>query len=443
MNFRPTLRYLAALLAALAAPVMAQTPAPSAQPGEITITLHNEGGEQVMLMQDFLRVVQTFFPQARGGYDPRSQIMRIEAGGKQFDVLVKQKGMAVNGRYESLDSPLKLREGRVLVPGSTVKRILTSLNIDVTGDQKTQPTPFPAITQTPALTPASPQVPSLPSVPILSRPSPTPSPTPAPAATPEANVTETTATTEPVATPAATPRRPVMIQLPSRPEQRRKPSEEGSEEALQPPQALAGTIGLSWAQLADLAHRQAPSRITIVCDGLLEPVAQQIAQGLGERIQIESNVLIAANGQRADDTLVAQVQSQQPQLVLDLIAARQAADKPEALNNYSIWVVNSALWPEHQTVDPALARYATHEFQSLALGSLLRTKVGEQFPDQAISYELSPSYLLRRVDAPSAAMLVPLGRKAETLEPERAGRIASSVESAVVAYIHGMSQVGF
>ncbi|MEN6627981.1 MAG: hypothetical protein ABFD69_17280 [Candidatus Sumerlaeia bacterium] len=449
MNLPTALTRILMLLAAVilaARFAAAQTAAPTPS-GEVTMTLISEAGEHYLLMQDFLRVVQHFDPQARGGYDSRSQSVRINAGGKQFDILGRQPAIVIDGRMSGVDRQLTLREGRVLVPEATVRKVLTALNIEVSGEGQKAPASVPAapapVAATPTPTPA-PAVPALPDIPtgVLNRPTPTPSPTPTAAPTAAPAIAEPTP--EPTVAPAPPDEARRTVIVPSRPEPRQKKSPSNGDEAvLQPPQALAGTVGLSWAQLSDLAHRQPPSRITIVCDRALEPIAQKIGQELEERIQLESSVLIAPNGQRAQDSLVTQVYGQSPQLVIDVMATRPASQKADDPKSYAIWVVNSALWPERQSGEPVAQRFAQHEFQSLALGSLLRTELGRQFPDQTIAYELAPSYLLRRVDAPSAAVVVPMGARQETPDPEDAGRVASAVASAVIAYVHGMSRVGF
>lgn len=71
----------------------------------------------------------------------------------------------------------------------------------------------------------------------------------------------------------------------------------------------------------------------------------------------------------------------------------------------------------------------------MALGSLLREKLGQQFPNQEITYELAPSYLMRRLDAPAATVLVPgEGRD------ERTQRLADAAAAAIAAYVRGMSR---
>lgn len=412
----------------------AQAPATGPAPsGEVTVSMNliTEGGENFVLMQDLLAAIQSFDPQASGNYDPdpSQQMLRIKAGGKQIDV-PRQYYLLIDQIKEKTDRPLAVRQGRVLVPESTVRRIVTVLNMVVI-DQ----TPTPDATATPAK-------PVLPTIPINVLGSPTLP------ATPTAPTTKTTTrvpiatgpTTGPAIVMPVTPRQVPVLIVPSAPT-RGTPASDG-ETTLQPPPSFAGSIGLSWSQLADLAHRQPPSRVTIVCDRLLAPIAQRIGADLHERVQVECSIVTVSGGQRAQDTLVGQVDNTQPQLVIDLMASRQASDRPEAINEYSILVVNSSLWPRTTASDSSQS-FKIHEFQSMALGSLLRTEIGRQFSEQTIAYGLAPSYLLRRVNAPSAAMVIPLTSKQEAVEPERGERIATAVSTAVVSYIHGMSRVGF
>lgn len=428
---RPLLGALA--MAVAVAPVRPQAPpAATAAPagGEVTVnmTLITEGGETFVVMQDLLVAIKSFDPQADGNYDPTHQMLRLKAGGKQIDVL-RQNYLVIDQKMENVDRGLAVRQGRVLIPESTVRRIVSVLNMVVI-DQ----------TPTPAATVAPPR-PVLPTVPINAIGSPTLS------ATPLAPTTRTTTAVMPTTAPATAatvaPRQPPVLIVPSLPMRARTPAAEG-EAPLQPPSALAGSIGLSWSQLADLAHRQPPSRVTIVCDRLLAPVAQRVATDLHERVQVDSSVVTVSGGQRAQDALVGQVDSSQPQLVVDLMVSQQASGRADAPGEIGIWVVNSSLWPPSAIPgDGAAQAFKAHEFQSMALGSLLRTEFGRQFSEQTISYGLAPSYLLRRVNSPSAAVLVSLAAKQDSVEPDRAERIAVAVSTAVVSYIHGMSRVGF
>lgn len=422
---------LALLMGFSIASARAQAPAATAAPsgGEVTVNMNliTEGGENFVLMQDLLAAIQSFDPQASGNYDPGHQMLRIKAGGKQIDVL-RQNYIVIDQKMEKSDRPLAVRQGRVLIPESTVRRIIAVLNMVVI-DQ----TPTPAATATPAR-------PALPTIPINALGSPTLPVVPI-SPTTKTTTAETPTTGPAIMTPIAPRLAPVLI-VPSAPTRARTPATEG-ETPLQPPPSLAGSIGLSWSQLADLAHRQPPSRVTIVCDRTLAPIAQRIGADLHERVQVESSVVTVSGGQRAQDTLVGQVDNTQPQLVIDLMASRQASDRPDALNEYSIWVVNSSLWPRTAASDSVTQSFKIHEFQSMALGSLLRTELGRQFSDQTITYGLAPSYLLRRVNSPSSAVVVPLAGKQESVEPERVERIATAVSTAVVSYIHGMSRVGF
>ena len=206
---------------------------------------------------------------------------------------------------------------------------------------------------------------------------------------------------------------------------------------------MAGSIGLSWAQLADLAHRRPPSRVLIVADRELERAAQVVADGLRSE-GLEAEVIVPPLRARAGSGLVEQVTTRRPDLVVDLMAAANAEAAEQSEGALSIWVVNSALWPQDQ--GPAATAlegprvYRRHEFQSLALGSLLRTHVGDLFKEAPVTYELAPLYLLRRVDAPAAAVHVPTEAATDAEQSERVGQ---AVLAGVADYIRGMARVQF
>ncbi len=377
---------------------------------ELSLTLIREGGGNSLLMQEFFDVVEEYYPEARSEWDIRSEEMRIEAGGHQLRALGRQPAVVIDGRLVPVERPIVVRGGRVLIPERTARLLFQTLAIEVIADE-------------PEAAPA----PAVPPVGAAATPAPTPGVTPA-----------ATAAIPP--TPAGGPQ-PVTM----RPPERRTPvaPAPGGAPALQAPAAMAGSIGLSWAQLADLAHRRPPSRVLIVADRELERAAQVVADGLRSE-GLEAEVIVPPLRARAGSGLVEQVTTRRPDLVVDLMAAANAEAAEQSEGALSIWVVNSALWPQDQ--GPAATAlegprvYRRHEFQSLALGSLLRTHVGDLFKEAPVTYELAPLYLLRRVDAPAAAVHVPTEAATDAEQSERVGQ---AVLAGVADYIRGMARVQF
>jgi hypothetical protein len=226
-----------------------------------------------------------------------------------------------------------------------------------------------------------------------------------------------------------------------------KPATAGEEPPLEPPAALAGKIGLGWGQLADIAHRTPPRRITLVCDGVQESLAQQLSQKLQRTVGAEVTVLLASSAKRNDPTLLSHVLDSRPDLFLDLLACPPPQSAGQDTETFTVWVVHEALWPQdresgRESRAPQL-QYRRHQFQSLALGSLLRTELGRQFRDQTVLYELAPAYLLRRVGAPSAAVLVPAEGSGSSVEADQSKRLANAIANAITTYVHGMQRVQF
>jgi hypothetical protein len=62
-----------------------------------------------------------------------------------------------------------------------------------------------------------------------------------------------------------------------------------------------------------------------------------------------------------------------------------------------------------------------------------------RFPDRPIVYEMAPDFLLRRVDAPAADVLVPVKGEAGAGTPlAPVDRLAQAIADAVVDYAEGI-----
>ncbi len=418
------------MLAAFAPHAQPPGPAGPAEPADLTLTLINEGGADYVVMQRLLGVIQHFFPDAQGGFDPLREIMRIEANGKRIEVYARRALINIDGRQAGTARPLLIREGRVLVPEPTVLHLLEELRIDVTQDE---PTPQPA----------APAGPSIPTGLLGPQATPIPTPIPTPPSEPTPPLTEPDPT--PIATPQPdTPPEPAVAVMPSLPRTQSPIAEPSTQLELQPPPSLTGSLGLSWSQLADLAHRELPRRILLTCDQPLEEAARRAAERIEQRlIGAVCRVMVIAPAMRTHSTTISDIESWRPQLAIDLTAL--PADQNAESTPLAVWVVSSALWPDEERHpgggDPAASRYRAHEFHSLALGSLLRAELARQYSQSPINYELAPSYLLRRVDAPSTALLMPVPDG--LLDADRFDTLARALADAVAGYSAGMEQVRF
>lgn len=447
------------------------------------LELRREGDVTVVLMQDLFQLMDRLFEPSSGSWDPIQGILRIEAEGQRFDLLAKRPVLLIDGRIQRMEKSVLVRQGQVMIPIDSVRTIFDALGVEIEIGEETKKTSTieeltvglqseadvssPTATTDRLTTPTTRPVPSL----ELNRDILFGQSTPAPVATPGVDSAPKPAVPQQVSkrpeaipalpgdwatTPASeqittTPGRTVETALvpnvPSEPEDR---AEAASQSPLQPPPQLAGRIGLTWAQLADTAHRFPPQRITIVCDPSLEGLARTIREKLDTDWRLSVSVVRASGQGRAQDSLLADVYATGAELLVDLMALNpektDASDGDRALR---VWAVHSALWPgDRQPGDPAedsAQSYRRHEFQNLALGSLLRTEFSHQFPDRVVLYELAPLYLLRRVDAPTAAILIPTqgGEEQPALDDDTHERLARAVYAAVAGYIEGMRGVQF
>ena len=500
----PTLLFLAALALAAPPPTPQSAATPAAREESFTLELIRDRSGDVVRMPNLLALLDHLFPGAVASrWNPLDEILHIEAKGRAFDLLARRPVVLVDGTMNVLARPIMLRQGEIRIPVESVALVLRTLGVEF---EINAPTPTPASSPTPVTIGTPPTLPatsvtpqpavSLGGVPLgatsatLPLPATQPSPTPPPVVTAPTPVDPTllaaTATPQPTATEsgavnavstgpvtaitaasqtlaaAATP--PPLVTLPTRTEETTMPMPVlaqssflgGPGAALEPPPALAGRIGLSWGQLADLVHREPPSRLTIVCDGTLEDLARDAAERAQNDAGIVATVLVAPSARRDGEYLASRLVESRPDLLVDVMAgppaiAEAAADgaggEVGGAPAFQVWVVHEFLWPRELAggalaPDPATQRYRRHEFQSLALGSLLRGELGHQFPDRVVLYDLAPLVLLAGTDAPSAAVLVPVGADRK-VEPSSVERISRAVAAAVTDYVRGMRRVQF
>ena len=428
------------------------------------LTLRREGGERVVLMQDLFEWLSGQFPDFKGTWDPIKSEMRIQADGAQIVVYGERPVIDVNREPRKVPRAIMLRRGRLLIPVATVKIILETLGFEADlGPDADVPVPQGTPGGTPpAATPVPPAVPITALDPLAT---PDPASTVTPAVTPDIVPALTpAATSETSLDPAATPLSPtpaaetpmaqptvpveeapmpsVILEPEVTPAAGEAPPPAGeSSRALQPPPSLAGKIGLSWGQLADVAHRQPPRDVTIVYDQALAPAAQLAHDKLADGSGLNVTLVEAPSARRDSEGVIGPALGSAPQLLVDLMLL-----PVDSAQEFHVWTVHDALWPQDRQAarnaeGGITLRYRNHQFQNLALGSLLRSELGAQFPDgPAVLYELSPAYLLRRANAPSAAVLVPASLVGSAENDER---VARAVFAAISGYIEGMRSVQF
>ncbi len=453
MNLCPSTHHfpLILLMLALALTLVTNGRAQPAEPAAaqrepLKLEIKTVGNQQVVAVQKLMNVLASdaLFPGASNSWDSERGVLRIQANNVSMDLLSRQAAMVVNGRTKPLAQPIMLRQGEVLIPVETVQVVFQSLNVDFSLPAK-KATPSPSAADVPEISPGL----------LSARATPSPSPTTVPTATPAPTQTPvTTPATLATATPAITTARgeaPPLV-LPSvatATQPGAKPAEQANT-PIEAPKNLTKQASLTWGQLADTAHRRPPSRVTILCDRPLEAVAQSASAGLQQGEATSVNLVVANDGKRNNDQLLAQVLLTQPELVIDLQADTSLSATASDLATYRVWVAHEALWPQDRQTggapaptDQNILRYRRHQNQNLALGSLLRTELGRHFTDQSVYYELSPGYLLRRLDAPATAVVIPVGPDGAPPEQALKEQLAESITTAVKAYINGMKSVQF
>jgi hypothetical protein len=341
-----------------------ESSAPGAEAPDLSLEVRSEPDGSYVTLAELLRVVRQIDPDVQSRWDGLLGVFRIEAGGHSLQALSNQPVLVVDGRTIPVSKPIRVKAGVALVPLESVNAILGALGIELAlVDDGIAPGAVPSAEPTPEPGTVAD---------ALSRRRPRPG-----MLSPEDSLLGDVG-------------RPAMAQLDI-------------------PQVGASIAGLTWAELADRAHSRPPSRVTIAYDREMEALARR----LGGEVQRVGNLqvsLIDISGRRDDDALLTRIAQTRPDLVLDLIAMpRPAAGAAPA---FEIWSVHEALWgsaprPGAQSAPPLHELYRAHQFHNLALGSMLRTELARGFPAGAVRHELAPSYLLRRVDAPSAGIVVP------------------------------------
>lgn len=370
------------------APAVVLPPATAASEPDLSLEIRNEPDGAYVTFTELLRIVRQIHPDARANWDGMLGVFRMDAAGHSLQALSERPILVVDGRTLAMNRPLRVRDGVALVPAGTVNEIFRALEFDFQ---------LPVSLGTGEARPAA-------GAPAPDADSPGNRAAPDPSLlAPEDSLLND------VAAPSIPP-----IDL---------------------PQIGESIVGLSWAELTDYAHPREPRRMTIVFDEPFAALARLVADLSRRAGQLEVE-LVEVGGRRDDPALVAQIARSQPEVLLDLILLPGEKDR-----RFQIWTVHQALWaprapgagPEARSIQEL---YSPHQFHNLALGAMLRSEFARGFPDGNVRLELSPCYLLRRVDAPSAAILIP--EKLALGDERELERIARAVGGGFAGYTMGL-----
>jgi hypothetical protein len=447
------------LMVCAPAPAQAQAPAdaaPSTVPSQsFNLNLVDAPGGVVVDMVDLVRMLETIYPGARSRWDAQRGMVRLEVANRRFDVLAGHKMLIVDGKILGVPRPLSVVQGRIYFPVETIQAILQSLNLDfelqagvtTPAATATADEPAPGIAAVPPLIdgtePGGDQTPKTapPAVVAPRTPSPFDAATPAPLAEATSAFQPLDATLD--TTPAAganTPSINLSVLISERPLAAPQATPAPTSIGLQPPSGLSPRIGLGWRNLADAGHRIPPERITLVCDPALQSVADGVAERLNRHLFYRAQVIVAPSRRRDQEKLQREVADSATELLVDLMAIPNGDADPNT--PLFVWVAHEALWPDDRAGEAAAGiegQYRPHQFQSLALGSLLRGRLGGHFPDRLVIYEMSPALLLRRTAAPSAGVLIPTAQAGgQARLPLDAEQLADAVAEAVSDYAEGL-----
>lgn len=370
------------------------------------LVLHREAGSYYILMQDLFTMVDSLFADSYAAWNPVDGRMELSADGHSFQVLAGEPALIIDGARQAVEQSILVRSDRVLVPKTTVDRILALLEVEYV-----VPAPEPGrAVEAPAI-PAG-----------LLDSALTAAARPQSALLPAVRLSATTPTADAGA-------RPTILSAP-----------EGWHEA----------ASLTWGQLADLRHRQPPAIILLICNSRMEPATRQVRDRLRSDPRIRQVMVLTVDEPRRDQPgLVRQANARRPELVIDLngyVAAERADPTPEPVR---VWVVGDVIWPGSRLGERSAAirpedAYRAHQFHGWALGSLLHSELTRRLPDRSSSFEFAPSWLLRRLDAPAVALLVPLEPGEQPLEPgPMREQLVWAVSQAVTRYLDGMERVAF
>ncbi len=385
-------------------PPSVQVPQENTQ--EVNLPIQDEPDGSYLVFTDLLEALRSIDPKSRGEWDGQAGVARVHAAGQELQALSNRPLLLINGEAHAVAKPLGVRGGSVLVPLESVKILFKAVGFDleVNESNPAEPSPIHAAKLEPSTTSPKPSEPSDES-------------------------------------PDAGDQRGSAAMLPQG--SLISPVGERSLPPLEIPKTVkAGETGLTWKQLADAAHNRPPRRLTLVCDPQLQTLALRLQQFASSAMDLQVAV-VSAEDRRSGVQLLSQIAKTQPDLVLDLIHAPSAGKEvPDGSAAIEIWSVHDALWPGDGNGESAGAKkekplaYKTHQFQNLALGSMLRGELVRSFPNRPIQFELAPSYLLRRMDAPCAAALIP--PRAAGSERDSTDRIARALAAGLIAYCRGM-----
>lgn len=355
-------------------------PTPAAKPEEESPSLEvqSEPDGSYVTFAELLRVIRDVDPEAQARWDGLLGVFRIDALGRNLQALSNQPVLVIDGKTISVEKPIRVKSGIALVPVESVNEIFRALEFEF-------------------VLPEEPRAVA-------------PQPAEAAAGERPAEDANASAGTGPMDDDPLSRRRP-------------RPSMLSAEESLLPdvgktamaqldiPQVGTSVAGLTWDELTDYAHPRAPRRMTIVYDAGFESLARLFG-ALAQRVGDMEISLVGVQGRRDDRRLLSQVAQSRPEVLIDLISSPPAGGEGSG-RNFEVWTVHEALWispgksGSESEARPMQDLYATHQFHNLALGSVIRTELARGFPDGTVRHELAPCYLLRRIDAPSAAVVVP------------------------------------
>jgi len=332
---------------------------------------------------------------ARVEWDSPAGVLRIDAGGRQMQAVLKTAVLDIDGTTRAVPTPLRMKSSGVIVPMQTAKLILAALNLEL---EIAEESPAAPLSQSGSLT---------------------------------MRMSDESDVLEEAGFNTSSPARARSSALPE----------------IVLPQGVAGETGLTWSQLGDSRHSQAPRKLLITFDAELERFATEMRNEIialgGPDAQ-----LMKFTGKRNDPRAVAQVVGQYPDLHVDLMlsptASAEGTGSGRATWGIEIWTAHDALWPgdREATEDSPQAvqfPYRQHQYHNLALGSLVRSELYSVFPGRSVLLELAPAYLLRRMNAPCIAILI-----SPAMVNERGAAASNAAEAAgvgVAQYVRGMQAV--
>lgn len=343
-------------------------------PQSVSFEIIEEPDGEYVSLAGFLELLRTIDEQARGEWDGQLRLVRIEALDHKLQAFASRPAVLIDSAYQSAPKPVRFKDGVALLPMATVAVLFEALGIafDLEGEQQPDTIPGEAA--------------------------------------------------------------PSLFTTPD-PFNRSKRAPLGPE--FQMPESLAEVEGLTWGQLADYAHRAPPRRLLFVCDPELQALAEKTGAYIARATDLDFDTL-ALEEQTSKSDLLDHIAGSGADLLIQLM--RTQSSEARSPRGFEVWTVHEALWPARSSLEPAqkpVGRdlYQVHQFHNLAFGSMLGREVAKAFPSVPTRYTLSPVYLLRRVDMPSAAVLVPEGLAAsESAELDRAAR---ALAGGVVGYYLG------